>query len=415
MSNLGVAIPESENAELKKGIWPPGDGTIGEGGNVPTVAATAATADGALVSGGDANTPGKRVDDIAPDSPGFLGYTNSPSETAGGAHVGNDGVGILRPQQSRRFIDYLFDAIVLSADGRRVVMRGNTIELDKVGIGNRVIRKAVQATDTGVNETAKFTKVELTTTKFRLDWEISTEALEDNIEGGGLEDHIVQLMTFQFGQDLEDLAINADGTTGPFLNGLPAGFIKKEKAGSGAGGTQATPFLSTDAEGVKRWWNVNTIQNLINALPRKWRQNKGGLKIYLSSDAHAELLSGLGTAGLGAFPVVERVIGGDPAQQIGPAGFQYNVLGVPVLEVPLYPSTTVVAGSGPDVKSHGTITFPQNRIWGFQRDVTLYREFKPKKDTIEFTVYVRFGIEFEEVQAVAWVDAWAGGITAETP
>ena len=405
MSNIGIAHPNSEDEALQKGIWPPGDGTIGEGGNVDATAPTAATGTGVLVSGGDENTPEEYVADVQPDSPGFLGYTDPTDPTTPGAHVGNQGVGILRPEQSRRFIDYLFDAIVLSKEGRRVTMRANTIELDKMGVGSRVIRRAIQATNTGANEGAKFTKVELTTTKFRLDWEISTEALEDNIEGRGLEDHIVRLMTRQFGEDIEDLAINADGASGdPFLEGLDAGFIKLE-----SGGTEATAFESTDAEGVVRNWNVNTIHNLINALPRKWRQNKGSLKINMSSDAHSELLQGLGTAGLGAFPVVERVIGGDPSQQIGPAGITYNVLGVPTGEVPLYPESTVVAGASNDVSSYASITFPQNRIWGFQRDVTLYREFQPKTDTVEYTAYVRFGVQLEEVEAVAFVSAWSGG------
>ena len=39
------------------------------------------------------------------------------------------------------------------------------------------------------------TKVDLSTKKLRLDWEVSTEALEDNIEGAALEDHLVRLMT----------------------------------------------------------------------------------------------------------------------------------------------------------------------------------------------------------------------------
>ena len=33
--------------------------------------------------------------------------------------------------------------------------------------------------------------------------------------------------------------------------------------------------------------------------------------------------------------------------------------------------------------------------------------FKPKKDTVEYTVYVRFGIAWEELDAVAFADAAA--------
>jgi hypothetical protein len=32
------------------------------------------------------------------------------------------------------------------------------------------------------------------------------------------------------------------------------------------------------------------------------------------------------------------------------------------------------------------------------------REYKPKKDTIEYTIFVRFGITWEELDAVAYAD-----------
>jgi hypothetical protein len=54
-----------------------------------------------------------------------------------------------------------------------------------------------------------------------------------------------------------------------------------------------------------------------------------------------------------------------------------------------------------------SLTFPENRVWGFQRDVTVHREFKPKKDTMEYTVFVRFGVQLEEPNAVTFADAAA--------
>jgi hypothetical protein len=70
-----------------------------------------------------------------------------------------------------------------------------------------------------------------------------------------------------------------------------------------------------------------------------------------------------------------------------------RVLGIDVQEVPYYPEGYV------------DITFPQNRVWGFQRDITVNREYKPKKDTIEYTVFVRFGIQWEEEDAIAYAEA----------
>ena len=50
--------------------------------------------------------------------------------------------GVLLPEQSRQFLDYVFDQMVLGNDGRRQIMRANTAEFDKIQVGTRLIRKA---------------------------------------------------------------------------------------------------------------------------------------------------------------------------------------------------------------------------------------------------------------------------------
>jgi hypothetical protein len=185
---------------------------------------------GSLVSGGVGSATGLNA------AGGSVGSQLGNTATAGfGVTTGDNAVnptgnagGILRPEQAQRFIDYVWDATVLAKDGRRVTMRANTMEIEKVNVGERVIRAASQGSPNYTNTGARFTKVELTTKKIRLDWEVATEALEDNIEGGALEDRLVRLMTNAFGNDIEDLAINGDGATGDFLS-IMSGFVKQTR------------------------------------------------------------------------------------------------------------------------------------------------------------------------------------------
>jgi hypothetical protein len=299
--------------------------------------------------------------------------------------------GILNPEQARRFIDYVWDATVLAQDGRRVTMRANTMELEKVNVGERVIRAASQALGEYTNAGATFTKVELTTKKIRLDWEVSTEALEDNIEGSALEDHLVRLMTNAFGNDLEDLAINGNGGVDPFL-GIMDGFVNQVTTGSDA--HEAVVDLT-------QGWTPQVMQEIVYALPRKYRAIKSGLKFYAGTDVFASIVEKNGTL---ADAIAEAFAGtpaGTPAnrqdyldgngQTFGGARTT-RVLGIDVQEVPYYPA------------DYADLTFPQNRVWGFQRDITVNREYKPKKDTIEYTIFVRFGITWEELDAVAYAD-----------
>ena len=333
---------------------------------------------GAFASGGVGGVTDPGADTLGNIPNAEFGLTDganavNPSGTAAS--------GILRPEQARRFIDYVWDATTLAQDGRRVTMRANSMELEKVNVGERVIRAAAQADGSYTNAGATFTKVELTTRKIRLDWEVSAEALEDNVEGAALEDHLVRLMTNAFANDIEDLAINGDGVTGNFLS-IMDGFINRAKTNGDA--HEAVVTVADNA------WTPDVMQEIIYALPRKYRALKNGLKFYAGTDAFAGIVKHNGTladAVAEAFGAnISRTEANTQAYLNG-AGQTFGgarttrVLGIEVQEVPYYPEGYV------------DLTFPSNRIWGFQRDITVNREYVAKKDTIEYTVFVRFGIQ----------------------
>jgi len=339
--------------------------------------------EGAFASGGigDVTNPGNSTLGNIPTA--TFGVTTGPNAVN---PSGDTGSGILRPEQARRFIDYVWDATVLAKDGRRVTMRANTMELEKVNVGERVIRAANQADPTFTNAGATFTKVELTTKKIRLDWEVSAEALEDNIEGAALEDHLVRLMTNAFANDIEDLAINGTGNSsdGAFL-GIMEGFVNKVQNDG-----DAHEYVTTVTE-----WTPEVLQGIINSLPRKYRALKNGLKFYAGTDTFQSIVKAHGTLEGNIWTEDYRnayLAGTD--QVLGQARTT-RVLGIPVMEVPYYPEGFV------------DLTFPSNRIWCFQRDITVNREYVPKKYTIEYTVFIRFGIQWEEQDAIAFADAEA--------
>ena len=363
----------------------------GTAGNVGGTAPGLYQGQGAFVSGGIGGVSNPGASTLGNTPVATLGETTGPNAVnpSGGAASG-----ILRPEQARRFIDYVWDATVLANDGRKVTMRANSMELEKVNVGERVIRSAAQADGTYTNTGATFSKVELTTKKIRLDWEVSAEALEDGVEGDALEDHLVRLMTNAFANDIEDLAINGDGTTSPFLN-IMTGFVKKAKTGA-----KAHEAVVTVADNA---WTPDVMQKVINAMPRKYRALKNNLKFYAGTDAFGGIVKNNGTL---ADAVAEAFAGQIPGstqanrqnyldglgQTFGGARTT-RVLGIEVQEVPYYPAGYI------------DLTFPANRVWGFQRDIVVNREYVAKKDTIEYTVFVRFGIQWEEEDAIAFADS----------
>ena len=354
---------------------------------------------GGLVSGGVGGATGRNADgNVSPAA--SLGNTATAAfgSTTGANAVNPTGVsgGILAPEQARRFIDYVWDATVLAKDGRKVTMRANTMEIEKVNVGERVIRAAAQGAPDYTNVGATFSKVELTTKKIRLDWEVSTESLEDNIEGAALEDHLVRLMTNAFANDIEDLAINGVGSGNDAFLSIMPGFVAQVNQVAGNDAHEAAVTVANNE------WTTAAMQSIILAMPRKYRAIKSNLKFYAGTDAFQGIVKNNGTLADAVAEAFATRTAGTPAnrqdyldgnaQTLGNSRTT-RVLGVDVLEVPYYPAGYV------------DLTFPANRVWGFQRDITVNREYKPKKDTIEYTVFVRFGIQWEELDAVSYADA----------
>jgi hypothetical protein len=137
-------------------------------------------------------------------------------------------------------------------------------------------------------------------------------------------------------------------------------------------------------------------------MPRKYRALKNNLKFYAGTDVFQGIVKHNGTL---ADAIAEAFGTAVPGTEQGRQNYldgmgqtfggarSTRVLGIDVQEVPYYPDGYV------------DLTFPANRVWGFQRDITVNREYKPKKDTIEYTVFVRFGIQWEEEDAIAFADA----------
>ncbi len=323
------------------------------------------------------------------------------SATGGtGVHVGSEAGngGALNPEQSARFLDYMFDATVIGKVARTVRMRADTTEIDRMSVGEKLMKLASEADNTGTNSGVTFSKISLTTKKLRMDWELSTESLEDNIEGADLEDHIARLMATQAGNDIEDVLLNGDtavaaGAPGENLYKSFDGVVKQSKAKGHV----------VDAAGA----NVSraVFNSALKALPRKYKQRRGDLRFLAGSNLIQDFLyaNSIGTNQTIPQDIASSIIRGATEPLGGPAGYVAPfAFGIPIVEVPLLPETQTGTYSGAS-GSHGDVhlTFPNNIVIGIKRDVTVYRFFWPRKDSIEYTMYTRVGVQIE--QADCWV------------
>jgi hypothetical protein len=303
--------------------------------------------------------------------------------------------GLLNPEQSARFLDYMFDATVIGKVARTVRMKSDTTEIDRMSIGEKLVKLASEGDNLNSgNAAVTFSKISLTTKKLRLDWELSTESLEDNIEGADLEDHIARMMATQAGNDIEDLVLNGNtALSSDQLYKAFDGVVKRAK----------TEAHVVDAAGA----NISraVFNSALKALPRKYKQRRTDLRFLSGSNLIQDYLyaTSQNIQNVNPQDIASGIIRGDVPVLGGPAGYVAPyAFGIPIVEVPLLPETqtgdySAAAGSHGDVH----LTFPNNVVIGIKRDVTVYRFFWPKKDSIEYTMYTRVGVQIE--QADAWV------------
>ena len=313
--------------------------------------------------------------------------------------VGNASGGLLNAEQANRFLDFVVDQSVLMQNSRVVRMRASSMDIDKLSVGTRLMQKATEATNDGSNAAVTFSKVSLSSVKLRLDWEISTESLEDNIEGASLEDHIAQVMARQTANDLDDLLINGNTSSSNGLLKALDGFVKLALA-SGTTVDEA-------GDNVSR----SVFDRVLRNLPNKYLQRRNELRFFTGPGVVQDAIYSLGNPN----SATEATAGApSPGSTTGDLAFLQGAMranggagstglapfGIPLVEVPLMPETVSGDYSGA-AGSHGylELTFPNNRVVGLHRDITVYRQFQPKTDTIEYTQYMRLACNIENADS----------------
>ena len=313
--------------------------------------------------------------------------------------VSNASRGLLKPAQSNRFIDFVVDQSNLMRNARVVRMRTPQMEIDKLSIGTRLLAKATEASDTGANAAVTFTKVSLSSVKLRLDWELSTESLEDNIEGASLEDHIAQVMARQTANDMDDLLINGNTSSANGLLKALDGYVKLALAGG--------RVVDEAGNNISR----ATYDRVLRTMPTKYLQKRNELRFFsgpgIVQDTSFSLQNpNSATAATAGAPAPGSTFGeqaflnGAIRANGGPGATGMSPYGIPLVEIPLMPETVTGDYSGA-AGSHGHVelTFPNNRVIGLYRDITVYRQFQPKTDTIEYTQFLRLASNVENLDS----------------
>jgi hypothetical protein len=206
-------------------------------------------------------------------------------------------------------------------------------------------------------------------------------------------------MARQTANDLDDLFINGNTSSSNTLLKALDGFTKLAKASGNV--------VDEAGNNVSR----ATYDRILRNLPTKYLQRRNELKFFSGAGLVQDTIYSLGdpnsaTAATAGAPAPMSQVGemaflqGSMRANGGPGSTGLSPFGIGLVEVPLMPETVAGDYSGA-AGSHGHVelTFPNNRIIGIHRDITVYRQFKPKTDTIEYTQYMRVANNIENADS----------------
>ena len=304
----------------------------------------------------------------------------------------------LQPEVANRYIREVIDRTVVVNAARRLPMASNTRNIDRLTHSGRVMVFPAEGTAPAVAGALAFGQRQLLANRMAAAEDWSQETIEDNIEGTGLEDTLVDVMATLFGRDFEELALygNADDVATPaWPDAATLGDVFRENLGSTAhDGWLLLSDNVTDKLGVAPTKTSDLFNELMDAIPSKILDGspRADWRIYCNSRIERKYREEVGerSTNLGDRALFENV----------PMSHQ----GIPVVSVPVMRFETRDFGGGDITECTDLmLVHPNNLVVGFQRNVTMDIEKKPRSGTFELTITSRGDANVEDPAAYATI------------
>jgi hypothetical protein len=235
--------------------------------------------------------------------------------------------GKLNPAQSDKFIDYVVDESVLQDNVRVVRFRNEQLNIDKIGIGKRVMQPAAEYVAPDQRSGVSTSQITLTPKEVIAAFDISDAFKELSLEGESVEDHIVKMFATGWRNDAETLALCGDIVGQASIqgdvhdNGDTAKYIKDPLLAMFDGWMRtgdSSHLVNAGGSNI----GLSVFGSMIRAMPQKFRRNKANLRFFMSSDLAQIYIEKVATR---ATPK------GDAASE----GQTQTPFGIPIVEVPL--------------------------------------------------------------------------------
>jgi len=285
--------------------------------------------------------------------------------------------GVLSFEQANQFIDFVMDEPTILPQSRVIRMNAPEVKINRIGFASRILRAAPQTgseNDGGDNDRylRKAERSKPTTTQITLNTKeviaeirIPYEALEDNIEGRSMEEHVMRLIASRAALDLEEFALWADTSSGDAYLALQNGWLKR--------------CTSNITDNANAGINPDLFSNAMLALPQQYLKYLPQLRGYVSMANTIRYRSKVATrpTGYGDSALQDNI----PLQAYG-----LKIEGAPMLAADALGKT-------------GLVTFPKNLIFGIRRDITVETDKDIRSREYIIVLTARVGLQVDDVAA----------------
>lgn len=282
--------------------------------------------------------------------------------------------GLLNPEQFNEFIDVIESEPTILSQVRTVRMRSPKMQIDRLNFGSRIMKVASQAggaNDDGSNDRhlteanrskPQTAQIELETKEMMCEVHLHDEVLEDNIERGNFEAHIMRQMGAQVARDLEEWLLEGDTGSGDAYLALNDGMLKSATSNVvDVASAQLTP---------------DVIESGLLAMPQQYLRDLGGLRHWVPTQDSIRYRAN----------VAKRATGYGDSALTGTGDLM--AYGTPIESAPLMPT------------GFGIFTFPSNCLWGVQRDLRVETDRDIRARTNIIVMHMRVDFLYDDELAV---------------
>lgn len=277
--------------------------------------------------------------------------------------------GYLNSIQANTFIRMVQEEPTLVKQVRTVPMNAPTAEINKIGFATRILHakpSGMNALAAADRSAATTDQVTLTTKPVIAEILIPYDVLEDNIERGGLEDSLMEMITARAALDIEEMLLLGDTLSGDAFLALQDGILKLAQS-------HVVDFSGTSDNITKLIFKAG-----LRTMPQKYLRNKAAMRFYTSTAVEIDYADYLAdrTTTLGDTRIESNYQGA------------LHPFGVPIDPLALMPDAQYI------------FTYPKNIILGIQRDIMVETDRDIRAQGIIIVVSMRLAIQFEEEDAV---------------